>query len=270
MAPLTKRKYGGSSPHTRRTRRDSRGHLPSQRFISAHAENTCSKNRLLCSMTVHLRTRGEHTPSGAESPPTLGSSPHTRRTRDRSNRRRPLLRFISAHAENTLNPTKSSRGLTVHLRTRGEHTRCPSKGRRLVGSSPHTRRTHRHHAMDRTGTRFISAHAENTAAPVARRTPVAVHLRTRGEHAPLAVPAKTGAGSSPHTRRTRPVRRVNGIRRRFISAHAENTHSARPWFLRLWVHLRTRGEHNIVKIRVLTNYGSSPHTRRTPRSRSTR
>ena len=73
-----------------------------------------------------------------------------------------LLRFIPAHAGNTLARLVAGSSQSVHPRTRGEHN-LPIPGAKVRdGSSPHTRGTPRIRKLITYGSRFIPAHAGNT------------------------------------------------------------------------------------------------------------
>ena len=78
------------------------------------------------------------------------------------------------------------------------------------------------------------------------------------------------SGSSPHTRGTLisipPISSLS----RIIPAYAGNTGSACPRSGRARDHPRIRGEHVSMPIHSNVGMGSSPHTRGTPRTRSTR
>ena len=163
MAAATPAWLNGSSPHTRRTPIFYRKGALDMRFISAHAENTINEAAAALHEAVHLRTRGEHAKIGVRPSSHSGSSPHTRRTLSSTGRRCRTIRFISAHAENTLPSLAQIFGDTVHLRTRGEHLTVGDSKRAECGSSPHTRRTLKGCGLDFMSCRFISAHAENTA-----------------------------------------------------------------------------------------------------------
>ncbi len=112
------------------------------------------------------------------------------------------------------------------------------------GSSPHTRGTRAVLGVPLRQTRFIPAHAGNTAPIGQASCHHAVHPRTRGEHL------------------GRHARALHSDR--FIPAHAGNT--VGRWVRRTPapVHPRTRGEHIDRDRPVKRNAGSSPHTRGTP------
>ncbi len=266
---LTRRRTrgsGGSSPHTRGTRRSSRLACGETRFIPAHAGNTRSIARIAPGGSVHPRTRGEHLAGWAAGDWVYGSSPHTRGTRGKVAFDQTARRFIPAHAGNTSNRPYRFPGQPVHPRTRGEHCPVAVSDRLPGGSSPHTRGTRLPGRLRPRGNRFIPAHAGNTRSAAERAAPPTVHPRTRGEHDCNSQFSAIAVGSSPHTRGTR---REAGDRNpgcRFIPAHAGNTSRIPISWSRCAVHPRTRGEHVGLVRKYEQGDGSSPHTRGTPRS----
>ncbi len=115
---------GGSSPRTRGTLRSAPQHGDLDRFIPAHAGNTCPSFLRHFPNAVHPRARGEHARVLPVALVVVGSSPRTRGTRSTFMWRFLQRRFIPAHAGNT-----RARGLTglatsVHPRARGEHSSC--------------------------------------------------------------------------------------------------------------------------------------------------
>ena len=173
---------GGSSPHTRGTRRRSWPASATARFIPAYAGNTTSTDWNETEKPVHPRIRGEHQITGTVYTNSSGSSPHTRGTRSRRALRSMPCRFIPAYAGNTRAWRARRASGSVHPRIRGEHGGAhepPSVDR---GSSPHTRGTlHGVRGGDRPP-RFIPAYAGNTGAPPSGGLARPVHPRIRGEH----------------------------------------------------------------------------------------
>ena len=172
----------GSSPHARGTPlviyRDKEG----RRFIPARAGNTRSPAAPAPGSTVHPRTRGEHTGLKVRAGGYTGSSPHARGTRFAGPMDDPDLRFIPARAGNT-QPTQRMSIL-------------------CAGSSPHARGTLRQAVDDDGVVRFIPARAGNTRRTPAADPGLAVHPRTRGEHASRRRASRSSVGSSPHARGT--------------------------------------------------------------------
>ena len=94
--------FFGSSPHMRGTRHTIRDTVRDYRFIPAHAGNTRADLRLAVLRTVHPRTCGEHTINPGPILFEGGSSPHMRGTLILRSFKRTIVRFIPAHAGNTL------------------------------------------------------------------------------------------------------------------------------------------------------------------------
>ena len=203
MIPDEQERECGSSPHTRGTRFTIGTIPPCGRFIPAYAGNTASSLPTSANMPVHPRIRGEHSTSDCWLGNTSGSSPHTRGT--------PPACSQSADCR------------PVHPRIRGEHFESICFMRIRSGSSPHTRGTLRGIHSEGIRKRFIPAYAGNT---ILRRPPgrnLSVHPRIRGEHVRLFLPGPGPVGSSPHTRGTPVIPRLDGIVVRFIPAYAGNT-----------------------------------------------
>ena len=193
----------GSSPRTRRTLFFGSVDVPANRFIPAHAENTKRSTLASLSSTVHPRARGEHNELPHFARFLLGSSPRTRRTHRRPRREVGRIRFIPAHAENTVGRGAGAGAVTVHPRARGEHKGKGNKKRVVYGSSPRTRRTQNVASQHANCKRFIPAHAENTLSSKPTTTEESVHPRARGEHPRAQNVGHVARGSSPRTRRTR-------------------------------------------------------------------
>ena len=154
--------YVGSSPHTRGTR-DSTIFIPiAFRIIPAYAGNTLSSPPLYFRFGDHPRIRGEHQSNLCDHSPNLGSSPHTRGTRDRGTFLSLSFGIIPAYAGNTFRYKPGCIRGGDHPRIRGEHF-CPVSFRpQMMGSSPHTRGT-RHASVAANGRGgIIPAYAGNT------------------------------------------------------------------------------------------------------------
>ncbi len=191
-------------------------------------------------------------------------------------------RFTSARAESTLAKlTPTARGTvhlrsrgehetgrlrkyrgTVHLRSRGEHRRAALSSASAAGSPPLARRA----PLNRTGPislrRFTSARAESTRSTCGPGPAAAVHLRSRGEHDSLDGTKAIGSGSPPLARRAQDPPQSAAPGRRFTSARAESTPSARGPARQVAVHLRSRGEHGTPRRRSRAVLGSPPLARR--------
>ena len=217
---------------------------------------------------VHPRGRGEHR--------------HRRRACGRE------VRFIPAGAGNTTITCVQRWVRPVHPRGRGEHDRPTRIHTLSLGSSPRARGTREHEQSRDDRDRFIPAGAGNT--PERQGTPArkgvhprgrgehktefpprpansTVHPRGRGEHSRHAAVNFYQHGSSPRARGTRPGRRPQNHRHRFIPAGAGNTKLiCRPAPL-MTVHPRGRGEHQTTYTVLGQISGSSPRARGTPRRR---
>ncbi len=112
-------------------------------------------------------------------------------------------------------------------------------------------------------TRFIPAHAGNTAPnspPMPKRT---VHPRACGEHLAMLYTVFLCTGSSPRMRGTLNDRVVLVDHERFIPAHAGNTHAKTIRRRLISVHPRACGEHTPPEHSKKPSFGSSPRMRGT-------
>ena len=94
-----------------------------------------------CFSTVHPRSRGEHTKGGSDLLGLTGSSPLARGTLPEVPSSEYRIRFIPARAGNTAMRRQSRGDMTVHPRSRGEHSWASSGRPRVAGSSPLARGT---------------------------------------------------------------------------------------------------------------------------------
>ena len=180
--------------------------------------------------SVHPRGRGEQEAPSMEKSIRSGSSPRTRGTVSGVTVRTDMRRFIPADAGNR-KPLPSMFGTTsVHPRGRGEQ--LPP------------------HSFGQLHARFIPADAGNS----------------QGRNSPL-LPVR---GSSPRTRGTVVHRSPTPVVRRFIPADAGNSESRRGHRAPFSVHPRGRGEQVGRSQADETTCGSSPRTRGTGTSRTTR
>ena len=192
----------GSSPRMRGTLRLSNTRRRLCRFIPAHAGNTPADR---CSQrlgSVHPRACGEHGDAAAGlirdagSSPRMrgtpcvarfrswgdhGSSPRMRGTLQQHRGRQLVVRFIPAHAGNTLSQRCRSCLNPVHPRTCGEHEMFWVLSSSSIGSSPHAGNTSRASSACRSGS---------------------VHPRACGEHMATIPGLNVVNGSSPRMRGT--------------------------------------------------------------------
>ena len=173
---------GGSSPHTRGTRREPERMEPVGRFIPAYAGNARVRTEPASSSPVHPRIRGERYPLPSTKRLKFGSSPHTRGTRRWPGPCARRCRFIPAYAGNAGSHRWRPNEDAVHPRIRGERPNSPALAISCIGSSPHTR-----------GTRIMQSE---------RFASKSVHPRIRGERFFGRRRCFLFGGSSPHTRGT--------------------------------------------------------------------
>ena len=135
----------------------------------------------------------------------------------------------------------------------------------LAGSSPHTRGTHPVGLVLLGRRRFIPAYAGNASDWLATGARRSVHPRIRGERINNVRNIECFNGSSPHTRGTlRKLISPHGSFR-FIPAYAGNAQMPGPISRPHAVHPRIRGERSPPRTASMPHFGSSPHTRGTPR-----
>ncbi len=238
---------GGSSPRMRGTQNWPAIDLFNARFIPAHAGNTFAAAETAMDFSVHPRACGEHEVHCLLAALRRGSSPRMRGTLMRTSLPSAYLRFIPAHAGNTIAVANGIGGYPVHPRACGEHS-CPvSTTISKPGSSPRMRGTRRVLGHAVVLQRFIPAHAGNTCRRVRWPTTRAVHPRACGEHASAVATSgrwRSTHGSSPRMRGTPTPRIDQPSRIRFIPAHAGNTEAAAADALAEAVHPRACGEHS--------------------------
>ena len=136
-----------------------------------------------------------------------------------------------------------------------------------VGSSPHSRGTHRAVTRSLVPAGLIPAFAGNTTRQQQKDTHSRAHPRIRGEHVAIGVRSVIGEGSSPHSRGTH-----NGFVRYLadeglIPAFAGNTSPLGVLIDGSRAHPRIRGEHELRAKMNEIMPGSSPHSRGTHQGR---
>ena len=129
----------GSSPLTRGILFEKVGAIGVQRFIPAHAGNTCLNSSRTASKKVHPRSRGEYDKAVTDQTHVMGSSPLTRGILFLKLSNVFCLGFIPAHAGNTGCCPFCFQDIQVHPRSRGEYIGLFSKQIAYRGSSPLTR-----------------------------------------------------------------------------------------------------------------------------------
>ena len=213
------------------------------RFIPAHAGNTGPKRKPASATSVHPRACGEHPAGGLSGDHISGSSPRMRGTPAGAPCPCGRVRFIPAHAGNTLTAAIISTSVPVHPRACGEHGQRPARHRQGSGSSPRMRGTLGGQRALGIGQRFIPAHAGNTAGPVSWSEPSPVHPRACGEHQLERFQMFPQVGSSPRMRGTLVEHAKRRVGHRFIPAHAGNTPATFCHGREKPVHPRACGEH---------------------------
>ena len=233
----------GSSPRMRGTPRAEAASLPGDRFIPAHAGNTC---RPRIRRVVYS-----------------GSSPRMRGTPLGQIGELEIGRFIPAHAGNTFSTFTLLLASAVHPRACGEHIRRRTSRDRVSGSSPRMRGTLDSQRQPAIYRRFIPAHAGNTSGQSDTAQANSVHPRACGEHSAISCCVRPASGSSPRMRGTRLCFLSQICQSRFIPAHAGNTGERKQGGSPVTVHPRACGEHSLVAFLAATIFGSSPRMRGT-------
>ncbi len=171
----------GSSPRTWGTHRRASGDQRPRRFIPTHVGNADHRRPHHANRTVHPHARGERYRSSECSRLVSGSSPRTWGTRQASERRERLRRFIPTHVGNA----RCGRGLPqshpVHPHARGERTLNKDRQRGAGGSSPRTWGTQFARPGHRVQCRFIPTHVGNALGNRGRSRLHPVHPHARGE-----------------------------------------------------------------------------------------
>ena len=193
----------------------------------------------------------------------LGSSPHSRGTREEDYIRMSRSRIIPAFAGNTASSLFPAGECRDHPRIRGEHVMTAFLNVGIAGSSPHSRGTLVPLQSKATQERIIPAFAGNTHNT---RKPCRAHKdhpRIRGEHRFDARLAPQRRGSSPHSRGTHFRLNWQIKREGIIPAFEGNTRPEETLKLCSWDHPRIRGEHSTSSTMRAESWGSSPHSRGT-------
>ena len=131
---------------------------------------------------VHPRSRGEYALNSISFLVLPGSSPLTRGIHKRKENFMSTIRFIPAHAGNTVDVGTSLSCCQVHPRSRGEYGTWIIAGIVVAGSSPLTRGIRLRGSRAYRGGRFIPAHAGNTQDLSWCCLISQVHPRSRGEY----------------------------------------------------------------------------------------
>ena len=232
----------GSSPHTRGALRQQRLPRPGSGIIPAYAGSTRRPESATGCVPDHPRIRGEHCRRPTSQALRRGSSPHTRGARlwaiwrhifspdhprirgeHLSGSRREFQKkgIIPAYAGSTPRDDAGRLGSRDHPRIRGEHILGEKSRHEKEGSSPHTRGARPDGVAGHADLRIIPAYAGSTPRPA-----------RRGEGPGRIIPAYAGS-TAPLTTAT-------------------STRTDHP---------RIRGEHCSGRRPMVSEGGSSPHTR---------
>ncbi len=214
---------GGSSPHARGALAAGEPLVAVPGLIPARAGSTREGVAARAHRGAHPRTRGEHTGVYDVSATAWGSSPHARGAPHLIGWSLRWAGLIPARAGSTCRRWARGSFARAHPRTRGEHSGCGVCAGRPEGSSPHARGARDDRAQPVEGGGLIPARAGSTDVEDLDVVAGGAHPRTRGEHRPLPVWAKTSSGSSPHARGAPGVPRRRHRLRGLIPARAGST-----------------------------------------------
>ncbi len=257
----------GSSPQARSGRPQHPAEAGRGGLISAGAERTTTRVRLVQCRWAHLRRRGADRCRGCGRPVCAGSSPQARSGLSGEADTCHPDGLISAGAERTCRGNSRPELHRAHLRRRGADTPTNPKPENSVGSSPQARSGHEKGANPRERGGLISAGAERTPCRSTPASPTRAHLRRRGAD-PMGLFGILGtAGSSPQARSGRSTRTSTAALSGLISAGAERTSPRRGRRRTDRAHLRRRGADRPAASRAVLNQGSSPQARSGPSGR---
>ena len=193
------------------------------RFIPAHAGNRGSDRWSAGTRSVHPRACGEQRTRRPRAGRRNGSSPRMRGTVADRLVDVEAIRFIPAHAGNSVLGRVYEYFLSVHPRACGEQHVERNWFHGSLGSSPRMRGTAQGQPHLRGHVRFIPAHAGNRSSRSSSLSSASVHPRACGEQEAGQLATLNADGSSPRMRGTviRGGVIVAGVR--FIPAHAGNS-----------------------------------------------
>ena len=140
----------------------------------------------------------------------------------------------------------------------------------MLGSSPHTWRILTQYPIEIGDLRIISTYVENTKFRISGIFRHKDHLHIRGEYQSCSSTSIYQLGSSPHTWRIHIDMDKTSGRVRIISTYVENTFFFSVMAITSWDHLHIRGEYTIKFQVFRLQIGSSPHTWRILKFRSSK
>ena len=234
-------------------------------IIPAYAGNTNSVSHTLGTSGDHPRVCGEHRPVSESAQTLLGSSPRMRGTPAAWPARSASKWIIPAYAGNTICRFRSNRDRRDHPRVCGEHSTTPVVTPKQQGSSPRMRGTHSANSLRNPWSGIIPAYAGNTSHQHAERRSAWDHPRVCGEHHGSGLYSGCAAGSSPRMRGTHRRGTRSETAQGIIPAYAGNTSQCAALRALLRDHPRVCGEHWLPSCSRLSNWGSSPRMRGTPK-----
>ena len=213
----------GSSPRMRGILKPRLLYPHQFRFIPAHAGNSTVCRRGSFLSTVHPRACGEFFDSDNKYLIYSGSSPRMRGIRDEQLAVKYCQRFIPAHAGNSATRPPRPLDSTVHPRACGEFRSISPGLHDRGGSSPRMRGIRLRCATAPRRSRFIPAHAGNSAGWPECIEVDPVHPRACGEFPRGTKVSLLIGGSSPRMRGIRIATGAVVVVVRFIPAHAGNS-----------------------------------------------
>mgnify|MGYP000981149702 FL=1 len=148
--------------------------------------------------------------------------------------------------------------VTVHPHACGEHEGGDVFEGPPPGSSPRMWGTRRGHVEPDDRDRFIPTHVGNTTTVFVRGPLRPVHPHACGEHWLYGANIRLLFGSSPRMWGTRSGNIILTWRIRFIPTHVGNTLFLSFLLDTYPVHPHACGEHQIIKVRFVFLFGSSP------------
>ena len=171
----------------------------------------------------------------------VGSSPRVRSRREQTLTEADEPGIISACAEQTISSGSPVWPVRDHLRVCGADRRFRPFAAVRYGSSPRVRSrpSSTRHRSSSAG--IISACAEQTTCSAAHCSASRDHLRVCGADSLYSSGCKVSQGSSPRVRSRHAGHAGRPVARGIISACAEQTRSAVPWYYSRTDHLRVCG-----------------------------
>ena len=235
-------------------------------IIPAYAGNTVMPGSVTLVYRDHPRVCGEHLITIMSILSMVGSSPRMRGTLFANAEYCAVKGIIPAYAGNTRRSACLRCVRRDHPRVCGEHILSSFFISGVSGSSPRMRGTHRRNGEMRHAGGIIPAYAGNTNSMFIVSSLVGDHPRVCGEHSCGFQSGGRHQGSSPRMRGTLRVEGQGSMLPGIIPAYAGNTATCAPADVVRKDHPRVCGEHLVMAANNLSNKGSSPRMRGTPRS----